>query len=183
MDQTVKHQIAIAATQMATDKKARMLAENQRRQTTGEPLFEIPSEDELVREQTWRIIEQLGDRSAAFKVIDQYDGMVSKADNAGIFIVDVVGIEQDPRNQRGIVSFLSVYPPSEKIETISTEPYWMEEGSSVVNRTISLVGHRCALHKDMTQFKDNEGNSKKLRVLRHLKDLGPTPQDRRGGGR
>lgn len=177
MENLNKQEIMLAATTLASLQKVALWTENIRRRGAGEPPLPVPGDEEMLRAQTWKVLEGISDKSASAKAVDQFERMVRKESHAGIFLVDVLDVERDERNGRYAVSFMSIQPAGTEVEKIVTEPDWSDEGKAVSVLANRMKGHRCVMYKDIDSFKDKDGQSRKLRVLRHLKDLGPTPKN------
>lgn len=119
----------------------------------------------------------LTDRSAISKQLNQLDKAIGDSTDGKVFVGTVVNVIKEEKSTRAIVT---VHTGTDREtpgvplgqEQVRTERTDNPDGQAIARLSTRLVGHRVTLYIELEQMR---GGSKKVRVLRHVEDLGIDP--------
>ncbi|MGW8431189.1 hypothetical protein ACWGJ9_08695 [Curtobacterium citreum] len=119
----------------------------------------------------------LTDRSAISKQLNQLDKAIGDSADGKVFVGTVVHVSKEERSTRAVVN---VHTGTEREtpgvpagqEQVRTDRTDNSDGQAIARLATRLIGHRVTLYIELEPMK---GGQKKVRVLRHIEDLGIDP--------
>lgn len=118
-----------------------------------------------VRAQAVTIAVMLGEHSSVSQALAAF-GRAEKP-----FPATILGGSKEASSTRVVVRFRNVSGEAEEIRTDRTDS---PEGLAMANVVRGLVGHKVLIWKEIEEYNQGKG---KVRVLRHVEDLGLVPPD------
>lgn len=118
-----------------------------------------------VRDNAVGIAVMLGDNSSVSQALDKFL-------NAGKpFPATILGGSKETSSTRVVVRFMN---KDGELETIRTDRTDTPEGLAMGNVVRNLVGHKVLVWKELEEM-GGGSNGRKVRILRHVEDLGIDP--------
>jgi hypothetical protein len=117
----------------------------------------------LVRDQAVTIAVMLGENSSVSQALEKF----GNADKP--FPATILGGKKETSSTRVVVNFSNKDGETESIRTDRTDS---PEGLAMANLVKGLVGHKVMIWKEIETYNNGQG---KVRVLRHIEDLGKDP--------
>lgn len=122
-----------------------------------------------VRDNAVSIAVMLGENSSVSQALDKFLA------SGKPFLATILGGKREQSSTRIIVRFANRDGEEETIRTDRTDT---PEGLAMANIVKGLVGHRVLLWKEMEDM-GGGAQGRKVRVLRHVEDLGLAPESAR----
>lgn len=119
-----------------------------------------------VRENAVSIAVMLGENSSVSQALDKFLAAGKP------FPVTILGGKREQTSTRVLVRFMS---KEGEVETIRTDRTDTPEGLAMANTVRALVGHKVLIWKELEEM-GGGANGRKVRVLRHVEDLGADPE-------
>ena len=120
-----------------------------------------------VRENAVSIAVMLGENSSVSQALDKFLAAGKP------FPATILGGKTERTSTRIVVRFMN---KDGEVEAIRTDRTDTSEGLAMGNAVKSLVGHRVLIWKELEEMGGGGANGRKVRILRHVEDLGADPE-------
>ncbi len=119
----------------------------------------------------------LTDRSPISKQLTQLDKAIGDSADGKVFVGTVVHVTKEASSKRGIVTLHTGTERENKDlpagqENVRTERTDNPDGQAIARLATRLIGHRVTVYIELEPYKNGQ---QKVRVLRHVEDLGIDP--------
>lgn len=114
----------------------------------------------------------------AFGIVTELEKAKKQIEKSKTFVGVVTGVQKEQSSTRGIITLHTgttratkgVPEGHEQVRTDRTDSGI--SGRALAIKAKSLIGHRVAVHVELEEFQNKQNETVKVRVLRHIEDLG-----------